>query len=564
MDTPSARRCCLAGFLLLWIVGPVHAQETDPDEPLYEIAPREVEIRGRLQIDLPSLQRQPLRDLAPTVKVPTLPPSYRPFVGAYKRTLEDIPQQLPEPTPPTDALTPSGPASAAALSAGGGRYLTRFANGRIHVPLSSSESLELRGEYDGSEGDAPITDGPESAYDVATGRVEFESRRSSYRLSAHAHGFVDSYTLYGVTQAASAPDRTGLSGGVGASVQTRTNVPVRIGMTYDQTAYETGARTAEESRAQAHARIEAPLGTRTLRLDGTGTASGLGGRFAADGDLTTVDAGATLTLFHSPVASLDAGARVLAFNGVIDPSAPSSSEASAEYIAPAVDGHLRFTPSVELYASWTPRLTAHSLRTTLAENSYTVDVPPLLPTIETTHVEGGARVTAGPVEIRGFAGYRYAPSFQYFEDDPATPGRFGVFYDAAEILQGGLHLALNGLEHVQASAQVLVRDGTLGDADQVIPNFAPIVGEGTFSFSFADQAAFVEIAGTVESPRYVDRTEMVEVGTYASADVRASYAVTSTLDVLARVENLGASTLERWDRYPRPPTIVTSGLRLRW
>lgn len=564
MDTPSVRIACLIGLALLWSATGASAQEPDSEEPLYEIAPREIEIRGRLEVDLPSLERQPLRDLAPTVKVPTLPPTYRPFVGTYKRTLEDIPQQLPEPTPPADALTPSGPVSAGALTAGGGRYLTRFAHGRVHVPLSPSESLELRGDYDGSEGHTPVDDGPESAYDVASARIAFESRRSAYILSANVHGFWDSYTLYGVPQTTTAPDRTGVSGGTGVDLQTRTGVPIRVGLTYDETSYETEDRTVDESRAQAHARVEVPLGSRTFRLDGAATASGLNGAFAADGDLTTLDAGASLTLVDTPTASLDAGARILTFDGVIDPSAAVSSDASAQYIAPSVDGRVRLASALELYASWTPQLTAHSLNSTLAENPYTTDAPLLLPTLETTHVEGGARVTAGPVALRGFAGYRYAPSFQYFVDTPATPGRFGIFYDSAEILQGGLHVALNGLNNVHASAQLLVRDGTLSDTDQTIPNFASVVGEGSVMVSFADQAAFVELTGTVESPRDVDRSTTTEVGTYADVDVRAAYALTSALELVARVENIGSSTLERWARYPQPPTIVATGLRLRW
>ena len=568
--TPSLVR---AAFVLglAWVVGasPAHAQEPEPaseaDTSLYEIAPREIEIRGRLEVSLPSLERQSLRDLAPTVQVPTLPPTRQPYIGAYKRTLEEIPQQLPEPAPPSDALTPSGRASPAAISVGGGRYLSRFLRGRVHLPISSSESLQLQGDYEGSEGHTPFdTDDAESAFDRATARLQFESRRSAYQLSAALHGFADSYTLYGVQPAASIPDRVGLAAGAAADLETRGSLPVTLRVAYDEAEYETGDRTFDESRFEAQGSVAFPLATRSFRLDASFTASGLDGNFAADGDVVAFNGGALLTLVDAETYSLDAGARLLTFDGIVNPTAPATTDASAEFFAPFVKGQWRLSPILELYANWTPRLESHGLASTLATNPYVRHGPTLLPTLETTHAEGGARVTAGRVEIRAFAGYRYAPSFRYFLDTASRPGRFGVFYDSAEILQGGAQVALSGLEHVHASARLLVRDGALTDTDRAIPNFTPVLGEGSVSVSFLDQKAFLELTGTVESPRYVTRDESEEVGTYADVDLHASYAVTPLLEVMARVQNIGSGTLERWERYPRPPTVISTGVRLRW
>lgn len=568
--TPSLLRAALV-LGLTWVLGawPAHAQAPDQsaeaDTSLYEIAPREIEIRGRLEVDLPSLERQPLRDLAPSVQVPTLPPTRQPYIGTYKRTLAEIPQQLPEPAPPSDALTPSGPASPASITAGGGRYLSRFIRGRMHVPLSSSESLELQGDYEGSEGHTPFdNDDAESAFDRATARLQFESRRSAYQLSAALHGFADSYTLYGVQPAASIPDRVGLSAGATADLETRGSVPVALGLSYEETEYETGDRAFDESRLHAHGTIDVPLAPRALRLDGAFTASGLNGNFAADGDVVAFTGGALLTLFDTETYSLDAGARLLTFDGVVNPTAASAPDASAEFFAPYVKGRWRAAPALELYAHWTPRLDPHGLASTMATNPFVQHGPTLLPTLETTHAEGGARLTVGAVEVRAFAGYRYAPSFRYFLDTAPSTGRFGVFFDSAEILQGGAQVALRGLETVQASARLLIRDGTLTDTDRAIPNFAPVLGEGSVSVSFLDQKAFLELTGTVESPRYVTRDESAEVGTYADVDLNASYAVTPLLEVLARVQNIGSGTLEQWERYPRPPTVISTGLRLHW
>ena len=71
--------------VLLWLVLPVEAlaQVDTTRSALPDIAPREVEIRGQLEILLPSLRRQPLVGFNPPPRVPRPPAGRRPFAETY-------------------------------------------------------------------------------------------------------------------------------------------------------------------------------------------------------------------------------------------------------------------------------------------------------------------------------------------------------------------------------------------------------------------------------------------------------------------------------------------------
>jgi hypothetical protein len=192
----------------------------------------------------------------------------------------------------------------------------------------------------------------------------------------------------------------------------------------------------------------------------------------------------------------------------------------------------------------------------------------VLPTLYTTRLQSGAEVGLGPVRLRGQVGYRYAPSYRFFTRDGGgtalrDPG-LEVGYESARILHGGARLSLQGLETVDAAISLSVRDGTLTDADAAIPYFSPVVAEGLFSVSFADQRGLLQTTGTVESPRPPRVGAAEDIDTYVSFDVEGSYQITSLLDVVLEVRNLSPSAPERWGRYPRPPAILSGGFRIHW
>lgn len=554
-------------------------------QELPEIAPQEFEIRGQLQINFPSLERQPLRGFAAPSSVPTLPPNRMPHVEPYKQERSSLPEALPEPPTSTARLATAPPPANGMVEAGAGRFLTRFARGRLSVPVSTAETISLRGAYDGTEGFEPFDDSSvETPSDVVTGALRFDSRRRSATVGAEIHGFVEDYSLYGaqpipttVPTAARlvAPDRSGQSGGIALDLSTHGTIPVTASLAYDQSHYETqfqpdsiaDASSFDEGRLRADASVEFPVGLSVARLDATMTTAGLDGNGAFSGDVATVDAGGSALVVQQGPFTAFAGARLLAFSALADPTAASPGETSGTFVLPFGRGEWSPDPTLTLYAQNAPRLVEHDLPSIYATNPFTTHAPAVQPTLETTRFEAGVEYTVGTVRLTGHGGYRYAPNFLYFAptSEPGFEGGFfDTVYDSAQIFEAGGGLALLGSDRVQASATLTYRNGTLNTTDTAIPNFAPFVAEGMVTVSFSDGRGFLEIAGTLESPRYVDRREDETVGTYAELDVDGSFAVSPLLDVVAGVHNLGAGTLERWDRYERPPAILTAGLRIHW
>ena len=96
------------------------AQQTDTTR-LPELAPREIEIRGEREIDLPALERQPLTGFASPPRVPTVPADHQPYVGSYQQTLDDLPESLPIPETVTEPMRPAADPATGFLEGGSGR-----------------------------------------------------------------------------------------------------------------------------------------------------------------------------------------------------------------------------------------------------------------------------------------------------------------------------------------------------------------------------------------------------------------------------------------------------------
>jgi len=571
----------LVGCLCLGSARPSAAQGEAPrssDPQLPEIAPQEIEIRGELQINFPSLERQPLTGFATTPSLPTFPADHLPTTERYKQPLDQLPQSLPQ----VEAL-PSGIASApdpatGLLEAGGGRYFHRFTRGRITLPATSSETFSIQGDYAGSNGFEPYDGRSVSTpYDHLDGSVQFDSRRTNTVVGARLYGFYDDYSLYGALPTelalAATPERTGSQIGGAASFRWRGPVPVSIGLSYDRTEYDTQARppsdadalTFDEGRLTARGSVEFPVGPSTASLDARVTTSGLDGGAAFDGDVVAFDGGGRALLVDQGPVQVHGGVRLLTFTAQNDPQATNPGETSATFFTPSVNATWSPTRSLTVYARNTPRLQSHDLASVYGDNPFAQHAPSLQPTLETTNAEGGVRVTTGPVRLTGRAGYRYAPSFQYFGPPTSLPYSDGVFevnYASARVLHGGAGIALHGFDRVQASLDLTVRDGQLTTGDRDIPNFAPLTVDGMVTVSFAENRGFVKLTSTILGPRPLDVSGNADVDTYAEVDLEGSYAVSPLLDVVASIENIGA--MERWNRYPRPPAVFSAGLRIHW
>ncbi len=578
---PSLPRSLLASCLLL-LLFPLSAalaqeQDADPeseqdpaDAPqLPEIAPREFEIRGELQIAFPELNRQPLTGFASPPSRPSVPTNRTPYVAPYKQALEGLPDRLPVPETVSAPVQSAPSPRTGFLEAGTGRYFSRFATGHFSVPLSPHEQVSVRADYTGTEGFTPFSDRTlETPSDALDGHIRLDSRRDPVHLSVAADGLIDDYTLYGVAQSPGAsfiPDRTFYSGQVSGRLQTVGTTPAELGVRYGQNQYtttrsSTAETTFRERRVSVDGALELSLNGREGRVDGLFSRSVLGGDVPG-GTEFDLDAGASAQVLQSSGLTVRAGGRVLWTEGPSFPEQAQSPTSSSTFVLPTARAEWDAAPWATVFAENTPRLDGSSLRTYHHQNPYTELAPPARPTVYTTDAQAGVDLTRGWLRVQLDAGYRYSPSYRFYQPQR---GQFAVAYESARIFHGGGRLALQGLDHVQAALGLSLRDGSLPARDTDIPYFASVRANGMLSVTFADGDASLQATGTLEGRRTTDLTGADELDPYLAVDVEGSYSVTSTIDLILRAENLSPNAPEQWLGFPRPPTQITGGFRIRW
>lgn len=589
------RIALLTGLLLATgrAASPVWAQD-QPDQPaLPDIAPREIEIRGTLDISLPSLQRQPLSGFNPPPRIPTIPQNRKPYVGSYRPDREDLPHPVPDPPPLQAQLDPPAPPLDGELEAGGGRYFTRFAAARLWVPLSTHESLTLDGDYEGSAGFAPFDAQPdvESPFDTFTGQIGLQSRRDRLSFNADLEGFYDTYTLYGARindqnpirrSVAPQPDRAAGHVRARAALQTHGTTSFGVSAQISGTEYETTVlqgtptndRLLAERRMTIGGHLEVPIGQAAGRLDATVTTAGLGADPGFENDITAVDGGVRATLVTAPSLRVHLGGRLLSasVSPAANPAFPDRN--SARFLVPAFNVDWTATAAATLFLKNEPAVTTSPLADLFQENPYLFGQTAVQPSLRTTDAEGGVRLFTGPLQVVARAGYRYTVSHQYVTHTaevappPDRPlydrGTFATQYGSARVIHAGVDLSLQRMRGFEITAGASYRNGRLVGRDVAIPYFAPITAYGVASFAFAAQRGLVQLTGRVEGSRYIDTSESTQIDPYVDVDVDASFDVTSSLAVIARLHNLLGGTFERWDRYPQPPFVVTTGLRVQW
>lgn len=578
----------LLGLLLVGLlVFPSKAVSQEQDEEqedapqLPEIAPREIEIRGQLQIAFPSLQRQPLDGFSSDPSLPSVPNNRRPYVEPYKQELENLPESLPELETSTQALEAADRSPARGfLETGSGRYFTRFAEGRLSVPLSPSETFSIHGDYTGTEGfTAYENPSLKTPFDEARATVSFESRREGFLFDAKLQGRVDQYTLYGATPASGtsvqvAPDRESFSFEPSVRFRTRGTVESTLEASYDYTQYGTQFVSSnegdpdvfDESRFQAQGALSVPIGPLLPRLEARGTHSRLGGD-APGGSAFSLDVHGSLPLLETAPFVVRAGAQVLAFETPADPSQGASPSAQATFVLPTADIQWKPTSELDFYLRNAPLLGNGSLQELYSDNPYAEHAPPLRPSLETTNAEAGLTFSTGPIRLSTSAGYRYAPVFRYFVpggDARYSEGIFQAAHESARIIHGGGRLALEGFDPFQMSLGISYRDGELTEVETVIPNFSPLVADAMLSYSFANQKGLLQLNGEFKGSRYLTTAQSQSLDPYFSVDLEGSYSVTSTFDLVARADNLSPDSPTLWARYPRPPAMISAGLRIQW
>ena len=590
----------LGGLLLAAAAFPALAQD-DPNRPvLPDIAPRVVEIRGQLEISLPSLQRQPLMGFNPPPRVAPIPPDRRPYVEEYKQESLDLPPSpLSAPEAPSVSSLISGAPRNGLMEGSVGIYFSRALRFRSEFPLSRSVAIYSHLDYEGTDGHEPFDDRPEiTASSNALQALVGLQHVGRYRaVGTEVDGFLNAYSAFAALPASNAPHlddeppmRDGRGGGISLWLRSQATSYVDFNgrVRYGTTEYETDALAREDPREELFMRdeksiegeadIRVPLAPRQFILgDAKFTGVGLDGE-SATATVRMLDGAGGLHFSYGRRIEIAAQARLMSFAAEDHAPWPTSSQigapaigsGDATYIAPDVLVNVYAAPGVRLYVENDARSEHLTLASLYRQNPFVVDKAVIQPTIYTLDARGGGHLLAGVFEADLFAGYSQAPQFMYFER--STPFEANGFargfvaprYDEAIITYFGGDLSVNLPAGFNASVGLTVRDGKLTDNDEEIPYFGPIVGRGAVSYSFDSGRGFIQAISTYESARFVDRAQSRKIGDYFDLDVEMSYTFLRSLAAVVRLDNISADHLERWEDYDQPPFVGMMGVRVVW
>ncbi|RMH52256.1 MAG: hypothetical protein D6685_16685 [Bacteroidetes bacterium] len=584
---------CLLLVLCLLPATTARGQETsDPDPVLPDIAPREIEIRGQLEVSFPSLRRQPLIGFNPPPRIPLIPADRRPYVAPYKQDSADLPPSpLGRPVPPPVNTARGLEPQRGEVEISAGRYLSRTVIGRTGVPLSATESAFGSLVYRGSNGAEPDPTYPEasSSYDSFVGEVGLQTRRGWIAAGGSLHGFRDEYQLYGLRdldrEEQTFPLRTGRHLGADAWLRTRGEAPVMadVRLTYGSTRYRADVFTPEdrlpdgatiedlnerrERRLTLDADLAVPLGRQQLWTTVDASTAGLDEPGLLGSTLASLDLGAGARFRAGRGFDVRLGAQGMAFSA---PHPEEDARLRKTYLSPAVHIRTYPVPGLLLYAQNTPGLSLNTLEDLFGHNPYLVTEPDQQPTARLIDAEAGLNLFIGPVQINGQAGFIRSPNWLYFEEPvsaaeaPVTYGLTVTRYGEADILHAGGGLSLVLPAGLQASVSSSFRHGRLTGPDTHIPYFSPIVGDFMLAYVFAQRRARLQMTATYERARYWTTDTSRRIGDFFDLDVIGTYDFTDRFGAILRVENISADRLEYWDRYPRDPLVIGAGIRLFW
>ena len=575
------------GCLLLLCTGgrALYAQERDPVLP--DLAPREVEIRGRLEIAFPSLHRQPLVGFNPPPRVPEVRGRH-PFVEAYKQESADLPPSpLQRPTPPAVSSLAGAAPLRGEFEAGAGRFLSRIVRADVGIPISDGRSFSLNLDYRGSDGSTPFTRTPDikNPFDALEFDAGVKTTFSDFEGGVGLDGFFENYTLFGTertlkTGLAPHPDREGRSAGARLWVKTRPSSPYQLAMTlhYGATRFRTDVFTSTsnndvlfrrlEHRLDLSTRVAIPFQDKRWSMDAALSTSGLDTGGLLGRTVQVFDAGSHLAFGLHEIYQIKLGARIFGFNAI--GQTPSGGDRRAGYLSPEIRVDAYPRQGLNLYAQNSPGAEPYSLGDLYKANPYLVDEPLIQPTLRTVDAEVGGRIFKGPVQLAGFAGYRFMPNYRFFEQTTGrlsrlyTRGLTDVSYARARVYRGGVDLSVVLSEGFHTTLGLTYQDGRLTKLDTGIPYFPSLLGRAMLSYAFAGHDGLIQLNGHLESPRYRDRARVVRVPTYADVDAMISYYFTPWVGVSVRAENLISGSTERWDHYPESPALFQGTLRIRW
>jgi len=582
--------CVFGVVLALGILQPAADVLAQQDNALPDLAPREVEIRGHLEIAFPSLKRQPLIGFNPPPRIPEIPRTRLPFISNYKQESADLPPSpLRRPTPPRVVGLNTRKPVQAEIEAGAGRFFSRMIRANVGLPAGNRIRFDGNVDYRGSDGDSPFAGKRDlkSSFDALELETGLTTRYDQFSAGAKFDAFVDNYPLFGVNGPLSSiyvldPDRRGH--GTGGTLWLKTaagsSVMADVGLRYGSSHFETDASSGtvsndptlerRERRIQFDGSFEAPTSAGTILASAHLSTAGLDASGFAGSTVQSLDIGGGFKVLHNGRYDLRIGVRVLGFTA--NGQSSSGGDRSGNYVTP--DVRLDYYPrqGLSFYVQNSPGLKSNKLDALYRENPYLIDEPRVQPTVKTVDLESGAQVFAGGIQLTGTVGYERYPNYLFFEDATQTGdaiysrGQSATGYANARILRAGAGIAASLSSELRATLGVTLRDGRLRDADVDIPYFATVVGDGMLSYSFAHRKGLFLVTSRVLSPRYRDRTKSSSgrVDTFVDLDLAASCDFTRSFGATLRLENIFGSAREEWDHYPQNPAVFSGSVRVRW
>ena len=582
--------------LLLLVATPALAQVDTTGTVLPDIAPREVEILGTLEVSFPALRRQPLVGFNPPPRVPNVPAGRRPFVESYGDASAGLPSSpLQRPEPPATLSGAAYPPAQGEIDALGGRYYSRIVQGYITTPIAEGTALLTRFNYEGSDGHQPFesssTEEEENRarFDAAEGQIAVWNTGSSLALGVGADGFYESFDMYGaelgpnadVVSLRNQPLRKGIGGGASLRLRTvgNTTTSGQVGLHLGAAQYETSfydddteATNLTERRIDFDGAVRHTLSSGDLWGNAILSTAGLADDL---GSTSAVDVGAGFRFQAGRTLTVSVGGRFLGAFSDTDQPRDEAEAKQVGYASPDILVELVPSPGVRFYAQNKPRVEANALADVFRDNPYLTALPQLRPTLHSVDAEVGANLFAGPVQFNLRGGYQDMPQYLFYEHTPEPNydrGFSALRYAEAQVYHAGGSLSAMLPGGFYAMLGVTYRDGQLSginvdteeDTNTDIPYFAPVVGEATLSYSFSQSRGLVQLTGNVESARFRDRAETEELDPFVDLDLSASYNITRIVGVVARVENIGGQENTRWDHYPQPPLVLSAGLRVFW
>ncbi len=579
-------RHLILGFAasLVFVAGAV-AQDQEEAPALPDIAPRTVEIRGQLEINFPALERQPLVGFNPPPRIIDLT-NRLPYMEPYRISAAELPASPLQP-PERLHIGQSGiPRRTGQIEARAGSYLLRHVDARLEHTIQPELAVSGRLVYRGHDGHQPFDFEPDahSSTDYIEGGADFRFQARGLRGGVGMEGLHSAYDLFGAAgtrQTQSMRDwplRKGQQLRATTWLHTNEDAPI-VGsaqLTLDGASYDTNicrdnaANCSDDDFSRnlrtfgASGSVEVPFNLTSILADAEFMMSGQDRAAVAGTDIMTVDAGLGGRIVTRNGVTVSAIARILHEN-----SSTPEVDRSTIYVSPEVRIDVFPVTGVQIFAENKPSVSHPSLAEIHRENPYIVAQPLLRPEVRTVDARAGVRLYQGPATIDVGVGYMQAPVYRYFEYAPRYPyaeGFSSVNYGEANILTVGGEASFAFRDRMTATLGLEWRNGRLSedDGDVDIPNVSPITGRAMFAVPLLDNRITLSATGRYESARYRDRLETRELGDYFAVDVSGVYRINPVIGIVLAVENISGGHLERWDRYPQPPTLISGGMRISW